>query len=418
MKGWIDIIASVITVTILTRLKTSALRVTTTHGEIEGNSVVIDGVTVDIYLGIPFAKPPLGDLRFRAPAPIDPWTEVKETKTPPNSCIQTKDGSFKQFKGVEMWNANTELSEDCLYLNLWVPRTNNTSKLSMVWIYGGSFTTGTSTLDVYDGQYLAARQGIIVASLQYRLGVLGFLYTGTEEAPGNMGLLDQQAAMSWIYYNIESFGGDNSKITIIGESSGAASVSHHLLANSSWPYFNNAIMLSSTSLSPWAIDKPKNLLQDTQTFAKRMNCSDSDLGEILKCLRSVEAMILEDNQWYVNDKNIGTFSPTIDGTFLTDYPANLLSSGKIKDTDILLGNTKDEGEYFMIYFYPDLFPAEFIDNPRPLNREQFLKAMRKESGCQDDLECDGVLYTYESSALPSKRGSYRDMLDDLSKFVV
>ncbi|XP_045205175.2 cholinesterase 2-like isoform X1 [Mercenaria mercenaria] len=411
MKAWIQTVTSVIITTLLSMTKTRAARVTTTHGVIEGTSVVIDDVTVDIYLGIPFAKPPVGDLRFRAPQPADKWTGVKETKTQPNSCVQSADTNFGRFEGVEMWNPNTDISEDCLYLNLWVPRTNNTSEPTLIWIYGGSYVYGSITLDVYDGRYLAAKQGVIVASMQYRMGVLGFLYTGTEDAPGNMGLLDQQLAIMWIHGNIESFGGDSSKITLIGESAGAASVSHHLLANSSWPYFNNAIMLSSTSLAPWAIDSPSNLLEHTKSFAKIMNCSDSDSREVIKCLRNEDALNLELYQWYLNNKNIGTFSPTVDGQFMPDYPSVLLNSGKMKDTDILLGDTKDEGEYFMIYFYPDIFPD--IWNPSPLDRNQFSKTVCREAGCQGGLDLEGILFTYEASSLPSSRGSYRDILDDI-----
>lgn len=414
MKGWIHTVTSVIVATLLARSKARAARVTTTYGEIEGISETIDGVTVDIYLGVPFASPPVGDLRFRAPQSADEWTGVKETKTLPNSCMQLPDTAFERFEGVEMWNANTEVNEDCLYLNVWVPRTN-VSMPTMVWIYGGSFTYGSITLDVYDGRYLAAKQGVIVASMQYRMGVMGFLFSGTDDAPGNMGLLDQQLAIKWIYDNIESFGGESSKITLFGESAGAASISHHLLAPSSWPYFNNAIMLSSTSLAPWAIDKPADVLQLTLSLAEEMDCGDKDLREIIKCLRSANSSDLELKQWSLDIENIGTFSPTVDGNFLTDYPSQLLNSGKMKDADILLGGTKDEGEYFMIYFYPDVFPADSIGNPSPLNRTQFLDLMCRVADCQGNLDRAGVLYTYEESVLAPNRGSYRDMIDNICK---
>lgn len=416
MKGWIQTVTYVIVATILARSKARAARVTTIYGEIEGITDTIDDVIVDIYLGVPFASPPLGDLRFRAPQQADEWTGVKETKTQPNSCMQLPDTAFGRFEGVEMWNANTAVNEDCLYLNLWVARTN-VSMPTLVWIYGGSFTYGSISLDVYDGRYLAAKQGVIVASMQYRMGVMGFLYSGTDDAPGNMGLLDQQLAVKWIYDNIERFGGDSSKITLIGESAGAVSISHHLLAPSSWPYFNNAIMLSTTSLAPWAIDKPADVLGLTLTLAEQMDCEDADLREIIKCLRSANASVLESKQWYLGiEKNIGTFSPTVDGKFLKKYPSQLLNSGEMKEADILLGATKDEGEYFMIYFYPDVFPADSIGNPSPLNRTQFLDVMCRIADCQGDLDRAGVLYTYESSVLPPSTGNYRDMIDNICKY--
>ncbi|XP_060569602.1 cholinesterase 1-like isoform X2 [Ruditapes philippinarum] len=414
MKGWTHAVTSVFIASLMSMTRARASKVTTTNGDIEGFSVVIDDVTVDIYLGIPFANPPLGQLRFRAPQPVSNWTGVKETKTLPNSCIQTVDGYFDRFEGVEMWNPNTDISEDCLYLNLWVPRLNKTNfATTLIWIYGGSFTFGTSTLDVYDGRYLAAKQGVIVASMQYRMGVLGFLFTDTDDAPGNMGLLDQQLSIKWVYDNIENFGGDSSKITLIGESAGASSISHHMLANSSWPYFNNAILLSGTSLCPWAHDSPDILLEHIKSFANIMNCSNSDKKEIVKCLRNKDALDLEANQWEINyNKNIGTFGPTTDGIFLTDTPSILLNSGNLKSADILLGNTKDEGEYWLIYWYPDIFPN--ISNPAPLNSSQFLHTMREATGCnEDDLDCEGVLFTYNASNIPSTRGSYRDILDDI-----
>lgn len=397
--------------TILANLGIRATRVTTINGVIEGYSEIIDGVPVDIYLGIPFANPPLGDNRFRAPQPVKNWTEVKQTNQPPNCCMQTSDNMFGRFKGVEMWNPNTNISEDCLYLNIWAPRTENASKPTLIWIYGGSYVYGSITLDVYDGRFLAAKASVIVASMQYRMGVHGFLYTGTEDAPGNMGLLDQQLAIKWIHDNIQVFGGDLTKITLIGESAGAASVSYHLLAQTSWPYFTNAIMLSSTALSPWAIDEPKSVLNDTQTLAKLMKCNVTSTHEIIKCLRQASASELQDKQWFKH-RDVGTFIPTVDGSFLTDTPNTLLRSGNMKRTDILLGVTKDEGQYFLLYWYPDVFPPEKIWNRMHLNRTQFEQTIYKIASCEDNFQKEAVLYLYELSGLPSIRGDFVDMLDD------
>lgn len=401
-------------VTMPTSFRSDATRITTTLGDIEGKTEVINGVTIDIYLGIPFATPPLGDLRFRAPQPMSAWSGVKQTTTQPNCCMQTPDTSFGRFSGVEMWNPNTNISEDCLYLNMWIPRNNDTARTTMVWIYGGSFVYGSITLDVYDGRYLAAKQGVIVASMQYRMGVLGFLYSKSDEAPGNMGLLDQQLGMKWIYDNVERFGGDKNKLTLFGESAGSASTSHHLLAPSSWPYFNNAIMLSSTSLSFWAVETPEYLLNKIRDFAKIMNCEDVSLDKIVQCLRKADASAIQSQQWSLVNKNIGTFVPTVDGKFLPDYPEKLLSSGSVKKTEVLMGNTKDEGEFFILYFYPDLLP-DSIWEPITLNRTQYLQMVSRIADCKgnDELCTDGLLYTYELSNLPSTRNSYLDINDDM-----
>ena len=391
--------------------------ITTANGRIQGYTEVVDGVTLDIYLGVPFAMPPVGDLRFKAPRPVLNWNDIINTTTQPNSCMQSPDESFGRFSGVEMWNANTNISEDCLYLNLWVPRTNDGSKLTtMLWIYGGSYIYGSITLDVYDGRYLAATNRVIVASMQYRMGVQGFLYLGTEDAPGNMGLLDQQLAMKWIYNNIDKFNGDQNRICLFGESSGAASISHHLLAPSSWPYFNNVILLSASSLSPWAVNTPRNLKYHTLDLAGIMNCPISNWSVVVECLRNKNAKDLEEKQWLLNNGNIGTFLPTVDGNFLQDYPQKLINSGKIKHADVMAGTTTDEGEFFLVYFYQNYFLPNRLWNPVPLNRSSFLEVVSQITGYKTGLEMELVLYTYEKANLQSKRGSYTDILDDLREY--
>jgi len=121
-----------------------------------------------------------------------------------------------------------------------------------VWIFGGGFVSGSATLALYDGKVLAAKGDVVVASMQYRIGPLGFLYDGTEAAPGNAGLLDQQLALEWINKNIAAFGGDPAQVTIFGESAGAASVGYHLLSEGSDAFFRAAMMESATPIAPWA----------------------------------------------------------------------------------------------------------------------------------------------------------------------
>ncbi|XP_052792727.1 cholinesterase 1-like isoform X2 [Mya arenaria] len=413
MMRWI---CSVLVTLVATCCMSRAARVTTLNGDVEGFTANVDGEDVDIYLGIPFAMPPIGDLRFRAPLPVQNWTGVFEAKTQPNSCMQLPDGLIPGFLGVEMWNANTPVSEDCLYLNLFVPRTNSINPSpTLFWIYGGSYVYGSATLDIYDGRYLAAKESVIVATVQYRMGVQGFLYTGTDDAPGNMGILDQQIALMWLHDNIDGFGGDGSNITLFGESAGAASVSHHLFAPSSWPYFNNAIMLSSTSLSDWSVRPKKEMLSKTKELARLVHCDDADMSDLVKCLRNVSADELENMQWSssLNNSYVGTFLPTVDGVFLPEAPQSAMNSGRMKTADIMLGVAKDEGEFFLLYFFQDVFPTSKIDNPDPLNRSQFLDTMCKIANCENEMERDAILYIYELSTIPSTRGSYRDILDDI-----
>ncbi|PIO64067.1 Carboxylesterase [Teladorsagia circumcincta] len=197
-----------------------------------------NGKSLTQFLGIPFAEPPTGNLRFQKPIPKEPWRNPLNATSLPNSCIQSPDTYFGNFSGATMWNANTPTSEDCLYLNVFVPgKVDPNKRLAvMVWVYGGGFFSGTST-----------EENVILVSVNYRVSVLGFLYLGKREAPGNMGLWDQQLALKWVHENIDVFGGDLTRITLFGESAGAASVNMHMLSPHSTPYFQEA-----NTIAEWA----------------------------------------------------------------------------------------------------------------------------------------------------------------------
>ena len=140
---------------------------------------------VRAWLGIPFAKPPVGSRRFKAPERVEPWSEILDATNLPATCWQTEQIVYN-LEAEKVWSPNTNYSEDCLYLNIWVPagHAQGTPMAVLVWIYGGAFVTGSSTLDVYDGRILAATNNVIVVSMQYRLQSLGFLYLDRPEAPG------------------------------------------------------------------------------------------------------------------------------------------------------------------------------------------------------------------------------------------
>lgn len=197
------------------------LIVTTDKGKVRGLTLNSpSGRKVDAWLGIPYAQPPVGALRFRHPRPVEKWQGIYNATKPPNTCVQIVDTVFGDFPGATMWNPNTELSEDCLYVNVVVPRPRPKNSVVMLWIFGGGFYSGTSTLDVYDHRTLAAEENVIIVSMQYRVASLGFMYLGTPDAPGNSGLFDQNLALRWVRDNIRRFGGDPNKICLFGESAG------------------------------------------------------------------------------------------------------------------------------------------------------------------------------------------------------
>jgi len=198
----------------------STPQVKTHSGAVEGK----DDGKVKTFLGIPYAQPPVGDLRWKAPAPVAKWSGVKKATDFGAHCMQGKVYGDMVFH-------DAGASEDCLTLNIWVPDKHVDPKLPvMVWIYGGGFAAGTTSEDRQNG-YNLAQQGVIVVSMNYRLGVFGFLVhdelakESGHNSAGNYGLLDQLAALKWVHENIASFGGDPANVTIFGESAGSFSVS-------------------------------------------------------------------------------------------------------------------------------------------------------------------------------------------------
>ena len=200
--------------------------VKTATGLVSGTAGSAPGVTA--YLGIPYAAPPIGDLRWRAPQPAPAWQGVKQATSFGTSCMQQKLGS--RLPWTEEYMTQNAVGEDCLSLNVWAPASRGTTPLAvMVWIYGGGFNEGSSAVEVYDGAPLASR-GVVVVSLNYRTGVLGALAhpelskASPHGVSGNYGVLDQIAALQWVKTNVRAFGGDPANVTVFGQSAGGISV--------------------------------------------------------------------------------------------------------------------------------------------------------------------------------------------------
>uniref|UniRef100_A0AC11DJ77 Carboxylesterase 2 n=1 Tax=Ovis aries TaxID=9940 RepID=A0AC11DJ77_SHEEP len=259
--------------------------VRTTHtGKVQGSLVYVKNADVGVhtFLGIPFAKPPVGPLRFAPPEPPESWSGVKDGTSQPAKCLQDPNG----MKTMELWNVtlpSTSMSEDCLYLNIHTPaHSHKGSNLPvMVWIHGGALVLGMASM--YDGSALAAFEDVVVVVIQYRLGLLGFFSTGDKHATGNWGYLDQVAALRWVQQNIAYFGGDPGRVTIFGESAGGISVSLHVISPMSQGLFHGAIMESGVALLPGftvnSSDKVSKLVANLSA------CGQVDSEALVDCLR-------------------------------------------------------------------------------------------------------------------------------------
>lgn len=331
------------------------LTVLTKQGSILGMRVPVPGGHVSAFLGIPYAEPPVGDLRFKQPIPRKPWSGVWEATRYSQSCHQPLDTSFPGFLGSEMWNPNTKMSEDCLYLNIWVPYPKPARASVMLWIYGGGFSTGSASLPLYDGRFLSHMEGVVVVSMNYRLGPLGFLaLPGSRDVRGNAGLFDQRLALQWVAENIGSFGGDPTSITLFGESAGAAAVGFHVLSPGSHGLLARAILQSGTINAPWAAIPLEEAQNRSVALARLLGCPPEPGADVGSCLRSVQPTDLVNRQYdVVKDPLVRTtFPPTVDGVFLTDLPEVLLQLGQFSTSNLLLGVNKDEGAYFLPYGAP------------------------------------------------------------------
>ncbi|XP_068443775.1 acetylcholinesterase [Clinocottus analis] len=389
--------------------------VETRTGRVRGiRTPVPDRSYVTSFLGIPFGEPPVGKRRFRRAEPKRPWQGVYEANAYPNACYQFVDTTYPGFQGSEMWNPNREMSEDCLYLNVWVPSSPRPHNLTvMVWIYGGGFYSGSSSLDVYDGRYLAHSETVIVVSMNYRIGAFGFLALhGSSEAPGNVGLLDQRMALQWVQDNIRSFGGNPKQVTIFGESAGGASVGFHLLSPDSRQTFTRAILQSGVPNCPWASVTPAEARRRATLLGKLVGCNGGNDTEMVDCLRGKTPQELIDQEWQVMPWSAlfrFSFVPVVDGEVLPDTPEAMLSSGNFKDTQVLLGVNQDEGSYFLLYGAPGFSK----DNESLISREDFLEGVKLSVPHANDIGLEAVVLQYTDWMDENNGLKNRDAMDDV-----
>ena len=307
-------------------------QVKTASGLVEGTTDQATGVRT--FLGIPFAAPPVGDLRWKEPQPVRPWDGVRQATSFAHRCMQGPIFGDMIFRD--------EPAEDCLYLNVWTPATSADAHLPvMVWIYGGGFQAGSTSEPRQDGSHLA-QKGVVVVSLNYRLGVFGFMAHPelTAESPhhasGNYGLLDQVAALAWVKQNIAAFGGDPAKVTIFGESAGSFSVSALMASPVAKGLFAQAIGESGAFFTAGSQTlAPKDLAtseRQGEKFAQAMGVpSLADLRA--KPADEVLQAALKMQPW---------FSPNVDGYFMPADAYTIFAKGQQNDVPLLAGWNADE----------------------------------------------------------------------------
>ncbi len=313
------------------------LRIKTGQGRVEGK---MDG-SVRAFLGIPFAAPPVGPLRWRAPMPAAKWKGVREGKEFGNRCMQPTTYNDMVFR-------DPGISEDCLTLNVWTPAKDKHQKLPvMVWIYGGGFLAGSTSERRQDGATLAGN-GVLVVTMNYRMGIFGFFANAElaaesgKNASGNYGLLDQTAALAWVQKNIEAFGGDPKNVTLFGESAGSFSVSAQMASPLAKGLFQRAIGESGGALYG-STGVSFKLLQETEerdaAFAQSA-LSATTLAQ----LRALPAQQLLDAQMKKNDHGTTMhFGGDVDGYFLPESVPAIYAAGKQNDVTLMAGWNRDEG---------------------------------------------------------------------------
>ncbi|XP_063867418.1 cholinesterase 1-like [Scylla paramamosain] len=312
------------------------VEVTLKKGVITGSREhALNGYEYYSFSTIPYARPPVGPLRFKDPEPAPAWSGVRNGSLPFPKCPQSSI--------LLMTNYLFTGQEDCLYLNVYTPRPYKSNLPVMVFIHGGAYMVG-SAMGSYPPMLPAplVQKDVVVVAMNYRIGALGFLSTGDSVLPGNLGLKDQTLALQWIQDNIMDLGGDPNRVTIFGISAGGVSSHLHILSPSSAGLFQRAILQSGTALlAPTYVPARKGAI----SISKALNCTGEKSQQLLACFMnaSVENLVNAQSsltEWFDLPMTVGV---QVDGTFLPEHPAVLLRSGRYNKVDVIIGWTKDDG---------------------------------------------------------------------------
>ncbi|XP_072284801.1 cholinesterase-like [Pyxicephalus adspersus] len=364
------------------------------QGQVRGFYLPTLSGSVIAYLGIPYGEAPTETQRFKKPEPRKPWQGIFNATKFGKSCFQKRDEAFASFPGTNMWQVNNEMSEDCLHLNVWVPSSKPKSAHVMVFIYGGAFLAGTSSLEIYDPSILTFSEEIIVVSMNYRVGALGFLaLPGNKDIPGNAGMFDQQLALQWVHENIAAFGGNPNSVTLFGHSSGAACAGFHLFSPGSQKYIKRVILQSGSVSAPWAINTHKRAKRLTLKLAELLGCPVNNESEMVNCLQNIEATKLVEKQFYVEIIHpfaLTRIIPIVDYDFISDTPSNAIKAG-LKKTEVFIGGTKDDGNPFVIWGAPG-FSRE---HDSLITTEDLVKGIKRFFPTAGDLGAELILFEYK-----------------------
>uniref|UniRef100_A0A0N5B6E3 Carboxylic ester hydrolase n=1 Tax=Strongyloides papillosus TaxID=174720 RepID=A0A0N5B6E3_STREA len=318
--------------------------VITSLGKLQGKNLKLqDGHVANLFLGIPYAEPPIGTNRFKKPVKKLPWKGLLTVDEYQKTC----------FSHVINIQNIANYSEDCLFLNIITPDLRETKKLPVViWIHGGGYSTGGgSSFNINDISNIFTKNKIIFVTIQYRVGVLGWLYIkDNNKSMHNIGYWDQAMALNFIYDEINRFGGDKDKITILGGSAGAASAGALTISPITNHMIDKVIELSGSFLSKWSDFDIKNLEENSQLFISKMKCKNNNFDNTINCLQNKGMEdILEINKDIYDNYNtlqFGAFGPTISGEF---FPDSIISGIKrSKNIVSFSGLTTEEAGYFTI----------------------------------------------------------------------
>lgn len=350
--------------------------VSTNVGKIVGvTRSVKEGGDVHAFTGIPYAKPPVGDLRYRGPQPVTTLGEgvFDATKMPP-ACMQVTvvKERYQIFIPYDL-----PKSEDCLYVNVWTPILNNTPGLPvMAWLHGGGFQDSSAAMSLFDGGNLAALGGVVVVTIGYRLQSFGFLYDGTEDAPGNQGVRDQALALRWVQDNILAFGGDPKEVTLFGWSAGGIATGFHLISPKSEGLFTRAIILSAGVTNKGRVRETCLMLKYSKKFAAIFGCYHNSTetrssANFVACLRQKNGTLLSVMEQNFVDGGQGMFEPIFGDGILPVEPHVAEFPG---DKNIMIGMVANEGSELLYIKFRDTFSQVLA--PRNISKQEMLYYLR------------------------------------------